>query len=452
MIEFLRNAAFFVIALGILVTIHEYGHFWVARRNGVKVLTFSVGFGKTLYKWQDKQGTEFVIAMIPLGGYVKMLDERIDEVPQELKSQAFNNKTVLQRMAIIFAGPAANLILAVFVLMGTFLIGERALKPVVGSVIENSIAAQSGIPNNTLITSVNGRETIDWFSLQLALMPSIGEQSITIQTQSMSTGATKAYQLDIASHNLDRQNQSIITTLGFVPYRPNVTTQVAAVTKNSAAQRGGLQVGDEIIGIGDEKSINWFQMVEIIKNNANNPLSFQIMRQERELNLVITPDARENADGLMQGFVGVGPVSDPWPESHIVLIKYGFVDSFVRGLAKTWEFVEVSFVLIGKLITADMSVKNLSGPISIAQGAGNSADAGLVKFLGFLALISVNLGVINLLPLPILDGGHLFYYTIELIRGKSVSERAQEIGFKFGAIVLFLLMGIAIINDITRLS
>jgi regulator of sigma E protease len=213
-----------------------------------------------------------------------------------------------------------------------------------------------------------------------------------------------------------------------------------------------MLVGDEIIAINGESITSWLQMVEIIQNNANNPLPFTVIRDGIEQNLTITPQGRKNAEGFVDGFVGVAPVGEPWPESHVVLIKYDIVESFSRGLAKTWEFIEVSFVMIGKLITADISVKNLSGPISIAQGAGNSADAGLVKFLGFLALISVNLGVINLLPLPILDGGHLFYYTIELIRGKSVSERAQEIGFKFGAIVLFLLMGIAIINDITRLS
>jgi regulator of sigma E protease len=452
MLDFLWNASSFVVALGLLVTVHEYGHYWVARRNGVKVLRFSIGFGKALYKWHNKHGTEFVIALIPLGGYVKMLDERVEDVPSELKNQSFNNKTVLQRMAIIFAGPAANFIFAVVVLWLMFMIGEKAAKPVIGSVDAGSIVEVSGIKAGSQIVNVNGTETLDWNAVNLALVPSIGNKIIDIETVSLDTNIRKSYVLDIEGKQLDQQQQPIFKTLGINRYRPAITTKIAAITAGSAAEFSGLKVGDEVVNIAGEVIDSWEKMVEMIQNNANNPLPFEVMRGDQQVTVTITPAGKKTDKGTLEGFVGVRPYGGIWPQEYIITIEYGVLDAFYQGIEKTGQLIKLSFVMIGKLITADVSVKNLSGPISIAQGAGNSADAGFVKFLWFLALISVNLGVINLLPLPILDGGHLFYYTIELIRGRSVSERAQEIGFKFGAIVLFLLMGIALINDISRLS
>jgi regulator of sigma E protease len=452
MLDFLWNVGSFIVSLGILVTVHEYGHFWVARRNGVKVLRFSIGFGKSIHKWYDKHGTEFVIAMIPLGGYVKMLDDRIDEVPSDLKSQSFNSKSVLQRMAIVFAGPAANFIFAVLVLWVMFQVGERAIKPVIGSVEPQSVVEKSGLTAGMEIVAINGQETLDWNAVNLALVPSIGNDSITIETLSPDTKRRNTFLLDIKNEQLDQQKKMIFQTLGITPFRPKVTTKVAAITKKSAADQAGIKIGDEVISIDGVTLTGWTHMVEMIQNNASNAIPFEVIREGRNQTIMVTPASKKNADGYTEGFVGIAPLGENWPDDSIITIQYGIGEAFYQGIQKTGQLIELSFVMIGKLITADVSVKNLSGPISIAQGAGNSADAGLYKFLWFLALISVNLGVINLLPLPILDGGHLFYYTIELIRGKSVSERTQEIGFKFGAVVLFLLMGIALINDISRLS
>ncbi|MFT4925869.1 MAG: regulator of sigma E protease [Phenylobacterium sp.] len=458
MLVFLWNAASFIVALGILVTVHEYGHFWVARRNGVRVERFSIGFGKTLFRWFDKQGTEFVIAAIPLGGYVRMLDGRIDDVPEVIKDQAFNNKTVLQRMAVIFAGPAANFIFAVLVLWLMYLIGEASVKPVVGKVQPDSIAAVSGMQSNSQIVAVNGTDTINWQAVNLALVGSIGDDSLTIDTVTLdeagvtpANGTPQQYKLDTRQWQFEPDKVSAFDSLGITIFRPRITTEIAQVTDASAAFKAGLIKGDTITAINGEDMQGWRQLVDVVQNNANTALDFTIIRDGQAKTLVVTPEAREGNDGFTQGFVGIAPVGEPWPKAHLITIEYGFFEAFYRGAEKTAQLVKLSFVMIGKLITGDVSVKNLSGPISIAQGAGTSANYGLVPFLSFLALISVNLGVINLLPLPILDGGHLFYYMIELIRGKSVSERTQELGFKFGAIVLFLLMSVALINDISRL-
>ncbi|MFT5161654.1 MAG: regulator of sigma E protease [Alteromonadaceae bacterium] len=456
MLVFLWNLASFVIALGILVTVHEYGHFWVARRNGITVQRFSIGFGKTLFSWHDKLGTEFVIALIPLGGYVKMLDGRIDDVPEEQKSNSFDSKTVYQRMAVIFAGPAANFIFAVLVLWVMYLIGEMSVKPVVSQVKTDSIAFHSGLKNNSQIVAVNGQQTINWQAVNLALVSSIGDPSLTIETQSLDENGladnqSQVFHLDTRQWQFEPDKVSAFDSLGITPFRPRITTEIATITDNSAAAEAGLLKGDRIKAIDNQVVDSWRGLVTIVQNNANNPLVFAIERDGQMIDVNVTPRARQDANGFTQGFVGVGPVGEPWPESYLINIQYGVFDALVHGVEKTAQLVKLSFVMIGKLLTGDVSVKNLSGPISIAQGAGTSANYGFVPFLSFLALISINLGVINLLPLPILDGGHLFFYMIELIRGKSVSERTQELGFKFGAVVLFLLMSIALINDISRL-
>lgn len=451
MLDTLWNITMFVISLGLLVTVHEYGHYWVARRNGVMVKRFCVGFGKIVYSRYDKHGTEFALAAIPLGGYVKMLDERIEHVPQELMNESFNSKSVGQRMAIIFAGPAANFIFAVLILWLMFMWGQIAQKPVIGSIDEGSIMEQAGVKAGSEIISVNGKPTLDWVSVSMALAPSIGEETIIIETLNRETKRAKTYTLDIKGKNLDQQNQIIYKTLGLVPYRPKVLNVVADITKGSAAERAGLLKGDEIVKIGELIKPTWPDMVKLIHLSPDVELPLEVKRDGAIEYLKIIPASREY-QGKTIGFAGIRPVYESFKEEDLVNIQYGPVEAFTKGVTETYDLIKLSFVMLGKLVTAELSLNNLSGPISIAQGAGQSADMGMAKFLWFLALISVNLGVINLLPLPILDGGHLFYYTIELIRGKSVSERTQQIGFFFGAVVLFALMSIALLNDISRLS
>ncbi|MGI5309451.1 sigma E protease regulator RseP [Rheinheimera sp. WS51] len=445
------NLLSFVVALGILVTVHEFGHFWVARKNGVLVKRFSIGFGKALVSWRDRQGTEFVIAAIPLGGYVRMLDERVDPVLPQFKDLSFNSKTVWQRMAIIAAGPAANFIFAFIALWLMYMLGVQTIKPVIATVAPQSIAAQAKVPSNSQIVSVNGHTATDANNVNLLLVEQLGRDQIELGIKDFATGQARTIVLDTTDWQFNPEQQSVFASLGLELDRPQALTELALIAENSAAQRDGLQQNDKIIQI-DETVINqWSQVVTIVSNSPERPLHMLIERQGQELELTVTPASVAGKDGFSQGMLGVSPKVTPWSEGVVYTQRYGPIEAVSAGFTHSWQLIRLSFVMIGKLITGDVSMKHLSGPISIAQGAGSTASIGFVAFLSFLALISVNLGVINLLPLPILDGGHLMYMLVELIRGKPVSEKTQEIGFRFGALLLLMLMGIALLNDISRL-
>ncbi|QSX32507.1 sigma E protease regulator RseP [Shewanella avicenniae] len=460
MIEILRNIAAFVVLLGILITAHEFGHFYIARRCGVKVLRFSVGFGKALWRRVGQDGTEYVIGMIPLGGYVKMLDERVEDVPADQVDQAFNRKSVWARIAIVAAGPIANFIFAIIALYFMYLLGLPAVKPVLQSVNPNSPAAVLNVTQPQQITAVSGQSVRNWEEVNLALVSHIGEESLSltltpvaelIAPDSDATAVGKTVQLDIRRWKFNPEKESPISTLGLIPYRPNLVPELAVVNKGSAAEAAGLKVGDVISSINGEEFTDWTRFVELIKASPNQTIPLSVMRDGQSLSLSITPQGRLNDNGVTEGFIGVAPKLPEWPENMKIDLQYGPVEAVSMAADKTWQLVVVSTKMIGKLFTGDVSVKSLSGPISIAQGAGSSADIGLVYFLGFLALISVNLGIINLLPLPVLDGGHLLYYFIEVITRKPVSERIQEIGFRFGAALLLVMMSIALFNDFARL-
>lgn len=451
MIEFIWNLGSFVVALGILITVHEYGHFWVARKNGVQVDRFSIGFGKALWRKVDRHGTEFVIAMIPLGGYVKMLDSRVDDVSDENIGLTFNAKSVYQRIAIIAAGPFANFAFAIVAFYFMFLIGVPSVKPIIGDVSANSIASAAKLPSNSEIIAISGEKTLDWQAVNLALISTIGDEKIIFTVKSVGRTTTQDIVLDTKNWQFSPENQSAIESLGFLPYRTNVQTKLALVAKGSPAQQAGLQAGDELLTIaGENIAGQWQKFSEQIKRYPEQEIQVTVARGGEELTLSVTP-ALKKVQGKEVGFLGVQPIAEPYPKAYLFEQAYGPFAALEESIKKTWNLVVLSFDMIGKLITGDVSVKNLSGPISIAQGAGSSADYGLVYFLGFLALISINLGIINLLPLPVLDGGHLFYYFIELFTGKPVPEKIQEIGFKFGTIALLSLMSIAIFNDLSRL-
>jgi len=450
MFEFIWNLASFVIALGILVTVHEYGHFWVARKNGVKVERFSVGFGKALWRKTSIDGTEYVVAMIPLGGYVKMLDERVDDVSEQDKDKTFNSKSVYQRIAIIAAGPFANFAFAILAFYLMFLIGVPSIKPIIGDISVDSIAAHAQVPNNVRIVEVAGRETKDWQDVNLALVGEIGSDSIVIKTKSSDSQYVSSHKLLTKEWQFSPEKTSALTSLGITPYRPNVYNELARVGKDSPAEKSGLQVGDKLIALnGEPLAEGWLDFAKKIKLYPNQAVDITIERAGDEQVIKVTPKGVEQNKKLI-GYLGVSPKADSWPQEYRIEISYGLFSAIGESVKRTWNLVTLSFDMIGKLITGDVSVKNLSGPIAIAQGAGDSAGYGFVYFLGFLALISINLGIINLLPLPVLDGGHLLYYVIELLTGKPVPENIQEAGFKFGALALLALMGIALFNDFSR--
>jgi len=449
MIDFLWNLASFVIALGILVTVHEYGHFWVARKNGVKVERFSVGFGRAIWRKTGKDGTEYVLAMIPLGGYVKMLDERVDDVQPQDKDKTFNAKSVYQRIAIVGAGPMANFAFALFAFYLMFLIGVPSVKPVIGEISPSSIASKAKLAEGTEIISIAGITTRDWQEVNLALIAEIGNKQIEFKTKHRDSLYITTSVLDTSDWQFSPDKVSALTSLGITPFRPKVHNELAMIAEQSPAELAGLLVGDKLIAVGDKQTADWLTFAKEIKLFPATKVSITINRDGEVLNLPITPNSIEQS-GRSVGYIGVAPKADAWPESLLIELTYGPIDAIKESAQRTWNLTTLTFSMIGKLITGDVSVKNLSGPIGIAQGAGNSAGHGFVYFLGFLALISINLGIINLLPLPVLDGGHLLYYLIELFTGKEVPEKVQEAGFKFGALALLMLMAIGLFNDFSR--
>ncbi|MDP5208117.1 sigma E protease regulator RseP [Alishewanella sp. SMS9] len=451
MSAFLLNALSFVVALGILVTVHEFGHFWLARKNGVLVKRFSIGFGKSLVRWRDRQGTEFVIAAIPLGGYVQMLDERVDPVLPQFKDLAFNHKTVWQRISIVVAGPAANFIFAIFLLWVMYLIGVPEVKPVIAQAQPQSIASLSGVQQNEQLLAVNGRPSRDVRTANLLLVEQLGRSEIRLTLEHTETARQREVVLDTRDWQFDPERDSVFQSLGLSLLLPQATTTLAMISSGSAADAAGLQAGDIILAIDGQPISAWSEVEQAIKNQPEQTLRFMLLRDNQQLTLDATPALTQDSAGFSLGVLGVVPAVSPWPEGLRYTQRYGVFAAMAEGLNQTWQLTRLSFAMVGKLLTGDVSVKHLSGPISIAQGAGSSASIGLIAFLSFMALISVNLGVINLLPLPILDGGHLMYLVVELIRGKPVSQRAQDIGFRFGALVLLMLMGIALLNDISRL-
>lgn len=450
MLSILWNLAAFIVALGVLITVHEFGHFWVARKAGVRVERFSIGFGKALWRRTDRQGTEYVIALIPLGGYVKMLDERVEPVTPEMRHEAFNNKTVAQRAAIIAAGPIANFLFAVFAYWLVFLIGIPSVKPVIGEITPNSIAAQAQIEPGTELKAIDGIETPDWDAVRLALVAKIGDERTTLSVAPFGSDARTEKTLDLRNWQFEPDKEDPVSSLGIQPRGPKIEPVLAEVQPQSAASKAGLQAGDRIVKVEGQPLTTWMTFVALVRDNPSRPLSIEIERQGSPLSLTLIPDTKPGNEKA-EGFAGVVPKVIPLPDEYKTVRQYGPFAAIAEATDKTWQLMKLTVTMLGKLITGDVKLNNLSGPISIAQGAGMSAEYGLVYYLMFLALISVNLGIINLFPLPVLDGGHLLFLAIEKLKGGPVSERVQDFSYRIGSILLVLLMGLALFNDFSRL-
>ena len=450
MLSILWNLAAFIVALGVLITVHEFGHFWVARRCGVRVERFSIGFGKALWRRTDKSGTEYVIAMIPLGGYVKMLDERAEPVAPELRHYAFNNKTVGQRAAIIAAGPIANFLFAIFAYWLVFIIGVPGVRPVVGEITPNSIAAQAQIQPGTELKAVDGIETPDWDAVRLQLVSKIGDEHTTLSLAQFGSNQRQDKTLDLRHWAFEPDKEDPVSSLGMRPRGPQIEPVLSEVQVNSAASKAGLQAGDRIVKVNGQSLTQWMTFVTLVRDNPDTPLALDIERQGSSLSLTLTPDSKQ-VNGKAEGFAGVVPKVIPLPDEYKTVRQYGPFSAILEASDKTWQLMKLTVSMLGKLITGDVKLNNLSGPISIAQGAGMSAEFGIIYYLMFLALISVNLGIINLFPLPVLDGGHLLFLAIEKLKGGPVSERVQDFSYRIGSILLVLLMGLALFNDFSRL-
>ncbi|TNH06959.1 sigma E protease regulator RseP [Testudinibacter sp. TR-2022] len=436
----------FLLVICVLVFVHEYGHFWAARKCGIKVLRFSIGFGKVLWSKTDKQGTEFAISMIPLGGYVNMLDSKTEAVSEDQKAQDYSSKPVWQRAFVIAAGPMANFIFAILAYWLIYMIGVPAVKPVIDSVVPDSIAAQAGLQPEMQIRAIDGKAVEDWTSVNMLLTTKVGTSQVTLTVSPFDQPQQlQDKRLDLSAWQYEPQKQAAFTALGMVPKSGKVDLTVSKITDNSPAAAAGLRVGDKIMTVNGE-TLSWQALVQTIGSHLNQPLLFEIERAQQHLSLSITPKA--NKEG--KAYIGFSPTFEPLAQQYRTELKYDILSALQQGLEKTAELSLVIVKLVGKLLSGDISLNNIGGPISIAQGAGVSLDSGLVYYLSFMALISVNLGIMNLFPLPVLDGGQLVFLALEAIRGKPVTEKVREIFLRVGVALLLMLTIFALFNDIIR--
>ncbi len=442
-----------IVTLGLLVTVHEYGHFWVARKCGIKVLRFSVGFGKALFTRVDRHGTEFVIAAIPLGGYVKMLDEREAEVAQEDLPFAFNRQSVGKRIAVVVAGPAANFAFAIFAYWLLFVVGVTTLVPVVGAVAPDSIAALAGIDEKEEIISIDGAATATWQALNVQLLGYVGEtREISLITRPIGPQSDqREYLLVLRNWLAGEERPDPIKSLGITPYLPDIPATVGQVEPQGAGARAGLAPGDRVRRIAGTHVYYWPELVQQVQSNPGKTVMVEIERDGTILEFRVQPDEKILEDGTTIGYLGVAAMPVPWPEELTREIKYSIFGAWVPALEKTWDMTVLTLVSLKKMLVGLISIKNLSGPITIAKVAGASVDKGAETFLNFLAYLSISLGLINILPIPVLDGGHLMYYLVELVRGRPVSEKIQGMGLRIGMSIILALMVLAIYNDLTRL-
>ncbi len=449
----LFTIAAFVVALGTLIVVHELGHYWVARWCKVKVLRFSVGFGRPLRTWiRGQDRTEWSIAAFPLGGYVKMLDEREGPVLPAERHRAFNCQTVGRRIAIVSAGPIANFLLAILLYWVLFLHGVPGMKPMIGQPPPNTPAAAAGFAQGETVTRIGqqGVETFQDLRWQL-LDAAVARETVRIETRNQ-RNEINFRQLDLSSLKPEDLDGDFLEKAGLERYEPAAPAVVGTVVEGRVAARAGVQTKDRILAIDGKAVGSWKDLVAMVSASAGKKIVLDIDRAGQRMSLAVIPEATEE-NGKTVGRIGIGHQPDPAAyEALMVEVRYGPVQALSQAVARTWETSAITLKMLGKMVVGEVSLKNLSGPITIADYAGQSAQLGWLPYLTFIALISISLGVLNLLPVPLLDGGHLLYYAIEILKGSPLSERAMELGQRAGMLLLFILMAFALYNDIYRLA
>ena len=448
----LSSIFFFILAIGVLITVHEFGHFWVARRLGVKVLRFSIGFGKPLLSWRrGGDDTEYVLAALPLGGYVQMLDEREGPVAAEELHRAFNRKPLASRFAIVAAGPLFNFLLAILAYWLMFVIGVNGVKPIIGAVQANSLAEQGGFRSGDQILTIDGREVATWNAAFLALMEeSLDGKAVEVDVLD-EDGIRRVRELDFGALPPGVARSNLISNLGLQPYSPPIPPVIGTLEPGGVAEQAGLLEGDRILEVDGQPVDDWRAWVEIVRANPGKPLQVKVARGARTLSLTLTPAVVDTGNGEI-GRIGAA-VS--YPEDLVkdleAVERYAPLTAGAMAARRTWDMSLLTVRMLWRMVVGDVSVSNLGGPIRIAQYAGYSASVGFVSFIGFLALISISLGVLNLLPIPVLDGGHLLFYAIEFIKGSPLSDEVQALGQRVGVAILIAVMVIAFYNDLAQL-
>ena len=440
-----------LVALGVLVTFHEFGHFWVARRCGVKVLRFSVGFGMPLLRWHDKKGTEFVVAAIPLGGYVKMLDEREGEVPPDQLDQSFNRKTVRQRIAIVAAGPIANFLLALVFFWALAMLGSEQARPVIGAVEAGSVAARAGLGAGQEIVAIDGEPTSGWAAVNLQLVRRLGESgSLQMMVREEGSTADSPRELVLDNWLKGADEPDPIHSLGIRPWRPALPPVLAELDPKGPAQAAGLKTGDRLLAFDGQSVSDWQQVVDSVRVRPDTKIVLRIERDGAPIDVPVTLAARGESKAPT-GYLGAGVKAVDWPPEMVREVSFGPLAAIGEGARRTWTMSVLTLDSLKKMLFGELSVKNLSGPITIAKVAGASAQSGVADFLNFLAYLSISLGVLNLLPIPVLDGGHLLFYLIEWARGRPLSDRVQGWGIQIGISLVVGVMLLALVNDLGRL-
>jgi regulator of sigma E protease len=448
----LHTIVAFVVALGVLIVVHEFGHYLAARLSGVKVLRFSVGFGRPLAMVRrGADRTEWVIAAIPFGGYVRMLDEREGAVPEREAHRAFNRQGVGRRFFIVAAGPAFNFLFAILVYAGLYMYGLPEARPILGAPPAGSLAADAGVRAGDTVRAVAEEEVVTWQEVRWRILQAaLQQERIRLETIGEG-GRSRSIDLDFAGFASDEVETDVLERAGLRLYRPPLPPVLGTVVSGSPAAKAGLAEGDRILRANGTPVATWEELVMLVRSSPGSPLRLSVERGETTIAIDVVPESVKSGDALI-GRIGAAPrVPAIDRESMLVRVQHGPLDSVAKAIAKTWDISIFSLKMLGRMLVGAVSWKHLSGPVTIADFAGQSAQMGLISYLTFLALISISLGVLNLLPIPLLDGGHLMYYAIELIKGRPVSERAMELGQRVGLALLLVMMAFAFYNDFNRL-